>query len=136
MLLFCKEETSLVKEKFEGMKLLLELPIPIVDVEVGFLRSGSVCQRNRWLIALTAIPDLLLMKLGFVEGHHSSTYIRRVGFPWIGMRIKYSCWLVDGVGMNGVAYHYIVFGDSQVLRYNDFLGHPTSFEHFALDPPS
>lgn len=96
----------------------------------------SVYRRNRWLIALTIFPDFLSIKLGFVEGHHSSRYIRIIGLPWIKMRMKQSCWLVDSAGLNDVAYHCIVFGDSQVLRRDDSLSHPISFEHFAIDPPA
>ena len=52
------------------------------------------------------------MKLGYVEGHLSSAYICEVGLPWIGMKMKLGCWIVNSVGLNDVAYHYIVFGDS------------------------
>ena len=45
MLLLCEEETSLVKEKFKGLELLLELSISAVEVEMGFL-----CLESLWMV--------------------------------------------------------------------------------------
>lgn len=62
-LLFYKKETSLVKEKFEGLELLLELLISAVDVEVHFLRLGS----DSWMVTFPLLHNVTAWHFSFPD---------------------------------------------------------------------
>ena len=51
--LFCKEESLLLKEKFKGLELLLELSILAVEVEVEFLCLDSGLRMVKFLPLLS-----------------------------------------------------------------------------------